>query len=144
MDFHFFKFFTEPSILGGVFGFQMNIWLSTWLGKIGTGLLLFFSLSAFIVAKFNPTLFRKKAQKINQRKKLKEEKIIEEPTVTKVTFEEEEKEEIPEPILLSNNEPSVLSQAESKNQTIDEDELAFEVNKRKKKKHFLRKKLKVK
>ena len=53
-------FFTEPSILGGVFGFQMNIWLSTWLGKIGTGLLLFFSLSAFIIAKFNPTLFRKK------------------------------------------------------------------------------------
>ena len=55
------SFFTEPSILGGVFGFQMNIWLSTWLGKIGTGLLLFFSLSAFIVAKFNPSLFRKKS-----------------------------------------------------------------------------------
>ena len=40
-----FGFLTEPSIIGGVFGFQMNIWLSTWLGKIGTGLLLFFSLS---------------------------------------------------------------------------------------------------
>ena len=123
------SFFTEPSILGGVFGFQMNIWLSTWLGKIGTGLLLFFSLSAFIVAKFNPTLFRKKASEDKPEEEIEKEKIIEEPTVTKVTFEEEEKEEIPEPILLSNNEPSVLSQAESKNQTIDEDELAFEVNK---------------
>ena len=123
------SFFTEPSILGGVFGFQMNIWLSTWLGKIGTGLLLFFSLSAFIVAKFNPTLFRKKASEDKPEEEIEEEKIIEEPTVTKVSFEEEEKEEIPEPVLLSNNEPSVLSQAESKNQTIDEDELAFEVNK---------------
>ena len=123
------SFFTEPSILGGVFGFQMNIWLSTWLGKIGTGLLLFFSLSAFIVAKFNPTLFRKKASEDKPEEEIEEEKIIEEPIVTKVSFEEEVKEEIPEPVLLSNNEPSVLSQAESKNQTIDEDELAFEVNK---------------
>ena len=34
--------FTEPSILSGVFGYQMNIWLGTLLGKIGTGLLLVF------------------------------------------------------------------------------------------------------
>ena len=107
----------------------MNIWLSTWLGKIGTGLLLFFSLSAFIVAKFNPTLFRKRVSADKQEEEIEEEKIIEEPIVTKVSFEKEVKEEIPEPIIVSNDEPSVLSQAESKNQTIDEDELAFEVNK---------------
>ena len=53
-------FFTEPSILSGVFGYQMNIWLGTLLGKIGTGLLLFFSLSTYIVAKFNPSFFQKK------------------------------------------------------------------------------------
>ena len=79
--------FTEPSILGGVFGFQMNIWLSTWLGKMNR-LVVVFDLSAFIVAKFNPTLFQ---QKISQREEIEEEKIIEEPTVTKVSFEEEKK-----------------------------------------------------
>ena len=122
------SFFTEPSILGGVFGFQMNIWLSTWLGKIGTGLLLFFSLSAFIVAKFNPTLFRKRVSADKQEEEIEEEKIIEEPIVTKVSFEKEVKEEIPEPIIVSNDEPSVLPQAETKDQTIQEDGLAFEVN----------------
>ena len=122
------SFFTEPSILGGVFGFQMNIWLSTWLGKIGTGLLLFFSLSAFIVAKFNPTLFRKKASEDKPEEEIEEEKIIEEPIVTKVSFEQEVKEEIPELVLASNDEPSVSSQAETNDQTIEEDGLAFEVN----------------
>ena len=106
----------------------MNIWLSTWLGKIGTGLLLFFSLSAFIVAKFNPTLFRKRVSADKQEEEIEEEKIIEEPIVTKVSFEKEEKEEIPEPIIVSNDEPSVLPQAETKDQTIQEDGLAFEVN----------------
>ncbi len=121
------SFFTEPSILGGVFGFQMNIWLSTWLGKIGTGLLLFFSLSAFIVAKFNPTLFQKKASADKLEEEIEEQKINEEPIVTKVSFEEEVKEDIPENALLSNK-PSVSPHAEAKNQTIQEDGLAFEVN----------------
>ena len=121
------SFFTEPSILGGVFGFQMNIWLSTWLGKIGTGLLLFFSLSAFIVAKFNPTLFQKKASADKLEVEIEEQKINEEPIVTKVSFEEEVKEDIPENALLSNK-PSVSPHAEAKNQTIEEDGLAFEVN----------------
>ena len=60
MDFYLYGIFTEPSILSGVFGYQMNIWLGTLLGKIGTGLLLFFSLSAYIVVKFNPRFFKKK------------------------------------------------------------------------------------
>ena len=84
------SFFTEPSILGGVFGFQMNIWLGTWLGKIGTGLLLFFSLSAFIVAKFNPTLFRKKSSEKTRGKKLKRKQKLKR-IVTKESFEEEKK-----------------------------------------------------
>ena len=121
-------FFTEPSILGGVFGFQMNIWLSTWLGKIGTGLLLFFSLSAFIIAKFNPTLFRKKSAADEIEKEIEEEKTIEEPIVTKVSFEEEEKEEISEPVLISNDEPSASTNSEPKNLPKEEDGLEFEVN----------------
>ena len=122
------SFFTEPSILGGVFGFQMNIWLSTWLGKIGTGLLLLFSLSAFIVAKFNPILFRKKASADELEEKIEEESTIEEHIVTKVSVEEKTKEEIPEPVFLTNNEPLVSNQAEPNEQTSEENELAFEVN----------------
>ena len=122
------SFFTEPSILGGVFGFQMNIWLSTWLGKIGTGLLLLFSLSAFIVAKFNPILFRKKASADELEEKIEEESTIDEHIVTKVSVEEETKEEIPEPVFLTNNEPLVSNQAEPNEQTSEENELAFEVN----------------
>tara|TARA_B100000900_G_scaffold363609_1_gene337717 strand:+ start:658 stop:2997 length:2340 start_codon:yes stop_codon:yes gene_type:complete len=123
------SFFTEPSILGGVFGFQMNIWLSTWLGKIGTALLLFFSLSAFIVAKFNPTLFGNKTSSDELVEEVEEEEIIEEPIVTKVAFEEESKEEIPESVLISNDKPSASDQTDPKEQKTEKDGLAFEVNK---------------
>ncbi len=122
------SFFTEPSILGGVFGFQMNIWLSTWLGKIGTGLLLFFSLSALIVAKFNPTLFQKKSAANELEEEIEEEKTIEEPVVSKVSFEEEVKEEIPESVLLINDEPYASTQTKAKDQSTEENGLAFEVN----------------
>ncbi len=39
--------------LGGSFGFEMNSWLSGLIGKIGTGLLLFFVLSAFLISAFD-------------------------------------------------------------------------------------------
>lgn len=83
-----FGFFTEPSILGGVFGFQMNEWLNTLMGKIGTGLLLFFSLCTFIVLKFNPSIFNKKTEKpLEEEGESSEElKDINEPTLKKVSF----------------------------------------------------------
>jgi len=118
------SFFTEPSIIGGVFGFQMNIWLSTWLGKIGTVLLLFFSLSAFVIVKFNPSFLRKKVSQED----VEEESKIEEPIITKRSFEEETKEEIPEPVLLNNDELLASTQTETKEQIKEEVELAFEVN----------------
>lgn len=126
-----FSFFTEPSILGGVFGFQMNIWLSTWLGKLGTGLLLFFSLSAFIVAKFNPTLFRKKTTEVEDEDVDTTEESIntEEPNLTKVSFEGEKEEEIPEPVLLSDETTTdSTSTSKTESETTKEDDLAFEVN----------------
>ena len=118
------SFFTEPSIIGGVFGFQMNIWLSTWLGKIGTSLLLFFSLSTFVIVKFNPSFLRKKVSQED----VEEESKIEEPIITKRSFEEETKEEIPEPVLLNNDELLASTQTETKEQIKEEVELAFEVN----------------
>ena len=118
------SFFTEPSIIGGVFGFQMNIWLSTWLGKIGTGLLLFFSLSTFVIVKFNPSFLRKKVSQED----IEEESKIEEPIITKRSFKEETKEEIPEPVLLNNDELLASTKTETKEQIKEEVELAFEVN----------------
>ena len=118
------SFFTEPSIIGGVFGFQMNIWLSTWLGKIGTGLLLFFSLSTFVIVKFNPSFLRKKVSQED----VEEESKIEEPIITKRSFKEETKEEIPEPVLLNNDELLASTKTETKEQIKEEVELAFEVN----------------
>lgn len=40
-------------ILGGVFGYQMNIWLSGIIGKAGTIIMLLFALLAFLIIEFN-------------------------------------------------------------------------------------------
>ncbi len=44
----------EWLILGGVFGFQMSLWLNGLIGKLGTALLLFFSLGSFTILVFDP------------------------------------------------------------------------------------------
>ena len=50
----FFGFFTSPSILGGVFGSEMNEFLALRIGKIGNGFFIFLSLLTFIIIRFNP------------------------------------------------------------------------------------------
>ncbi len=51
---------TDYSILGGIFGYQSNIWLEGIIGKIGTGILLLFILMSFftILYNFPFTLFK--------------------------------------------------------------------------------------
>ncbi len=53
---------TDYSILGGIFGYQSNIWLEGIIGKIGTGILLLFILMSFftILYNFPFTLFKSK------------------------------------------------------------------------------------
>jgi S-DNA-T family DNA segregation ATPase FtsK/SpoIIIE len=48
-------FFKTPEylILGGIFGYQSNLWLSGIIGKIGTGLLLLFALLSFLIVAYN-------------------------------------------------------------------------------------------
>lgn len=58
----FFGFFTPPSILGGVFGSEMNAFLDLNIGKVGSGFVIFLSLIIFIIFKFNPTFKVKKHQ----------------------------------------------------------------------------------
>ena len=50
----FFGFFTDPSILGGVFGSEMNNYLNLLIGKVGTGFAIFLSLLIFVIIRFNP------------------------------------------------------------------------------------------
>lgn len=99
-----FGFFTQPSILGGVFGFQMNEWLNTLMGTIGTSLILFFSLCTFIVLKFNPTLFRKKETVDNNEETVTEDADTEKTTIDKPTVSEEP---IAEPELIIPTESAV-------------------------------------
>jgi len=40
-------------ILGGAFGYQINLWLNSILGKIGTGILLFFLMLSFLIIEYN-------------------------------------------------------------------------------------------
>lgn len=99
-----FGFFTEPSILGGVFGFQMNEWLNTLMGTVGTSLILFFSLCTFIVLKFNPTLFRKKETVDNNEETVTEDAETEKTRIDEPTVSEEP---IAEPELIIPTESAV-------------------------------------
>jgi DNA segregation ATPase FtsK/SpoIIIE, S-DNA-T family len=60
-------------ILGGSFGFQANVWLNSILGKIGTGILLFFLIFSFLIIEYN-------IQKRWQKKVKKEEEDMDEAT----------------------------------------------------------------
>ena len=123
-------FFTEPSILSGVFGYQMNVWLGSLLGKIGTGLLLFFSLSAYIVAKFNPSFFQKK--NLENIEESEEDTMTESPennSVESSTLDKEEliEEDELEKITLKSNEEE-LPQINDSQKELDEANLDLEVN----------------
>ena len=123
-------FFTKPSILSGVFGYQMNIWLGTLVGKIGTGLLLFFSLSAYIVAKFNPSFFQKK--NLENIEESEEDTMTESPennSVESSTLDKEEliEEDELEKITLKSNEEE-LPQINDSQKELDEANLDLEVN----------------
>jgi S-DNA-T family DNA segregation ATPase FtsK/SpoIIIE len=57
--------FSKISILGGAFGYETNIWVSSVIGNIGVGLILFLSLLIFLVFNFNISfdIFPKREEK---------------------------------------------------------------------------------
>ena len=65
-------FFKSPEylILGGTFGYQLNIWLTGILGEIGTALLLFFALFSFLIIAFNLSFkwYKRKKAEIEEEK----------------------------------------------------------------------------
>lgn len=77
----FFIFGDNNMILGGAFGYQINIWLNSIIGKIGTGILLFFLIASFLIIEHN-------IHKRWQRKKNTEEQIEEKNIETKTARNE--------------------------------------------------------
>lgn len=56
--------FKSYPILGGTFGFQSTVWLTSIVGSVGVGLLLFLSLLIFIVLNFNVSFKLPQLEKI--------------------------------------------------------------------------------
>ncbi len=50
-----FLFQENNFFIGGAFGYQANLWLSSAIGRIGTGFFLLFTASAFVIVFFNPS-----------------------------------------------------------------------------------------
>ena len=95
----FFGFFTSPSILGGVFGSEMNEFLDLRIGKIGNGFFIFLSLLTFIIIRFNPKFkFNKTSddeQELTENNEIADEELS---LSEEVDFHEEVQEPIIEPI----------------------------------------------
>ena len=100
---------TDYSILGGIFGYQSNIWLEGIIGKIGTGILLLFILMSFFTIlynfpfalfKFKPKVARDKGDTNNKIKNNNEKydkyntvefSVTEDDNLTNKDFKDEEK-----------------------------------------------------
>lgn len=101
----FFGFFTSPSILGGVFGSEMNEFLDLRIGKIGNGFFIFLSLLTFIIIRFNPKFKFNKTSDDKEELTENNEIADEELSFSKeVDFQEEEQEPIIKPISQTVNQ----------------------------------------
>ncbi len=86
----FFGFFTSPSLLGGIFGSEMNSYLELLIGKIGTGFVIFLSLLTFVILRFNPKFKSSVDVEIESDTVTNEELEENEPIVLTETEDQEE------------------------------------------------------
>lgn len=110
-------FATSLPELGGTIGYEMNLFFQDYLGKIGTLLLVVFSVIVYIVFKIKvspdsiKSFFEKKRKDISDDlKSMTDNKDVVAPTASKeynleefAVKEEIEEEEIPEPTLITSN-----------------------------------------
>lgn len=110
-------FATSLPELGGTIGYEMNLFFQDYLGKIGTLLLVVFSIIVYIVFKIKvspdsiKSFFEKKRKDISDDlKSMTDNKDVVTPTASKeynleefAVKEEIEEEEIPEPTLITSN-----------------------------------------
>jgi S-DNA-T family DNA segregation ATPase FtsK/SpoIIIE len=125
----FFAFFSSPSILGGVFGSEMNEFLALRIGKVGSGFVIFLSLLTFIIIRFNPKF---KSNQTTENIDIPEEENgiddLSSEEITISTFEEPSIETPTETILEtpSPSEKEIVTKTENK-ETEDHD-LGIEVH----------------
>ena len=125
----FFAFFSSPSILGGVFGSEMNEFLALRIGKVGSGFVIFLSLLTFIIIRFNPKF--KSNQTTENIDFPEEENGIDDLSSEEITIStfEEPTIEIPTETILETPSPSekeIVTKTENK-ETEDHD-LGIEVH----------------
>jgi len=127
----FFGFFTSPSILGGVFGSEMNSYLELLIGKIGTGFVIFLSLLTFVILRFNPKFKSSVDVEIESDTAINEELEENEPLVLTETEVQEEEEELTvvqseEKVELITD--TVVATPKAENKDAESDDLDIEVH----------------
>ncbi|HOY30770.1 MAG TPA: DNA translocase FtsK [Bacteroidales bacterium] len=115
-------------IMGGSFGYQINMWLNSIIGKIGTGILLFFLIISFLIIEYNIHLRWKRKNKVAADEDDVEE-TVSEPITTRNEFREPEKHnpdeddefELTQKPVISEDEPVELLNNASKKTTVTDD-----------------------
>jgi S-DNA-T family DNA segregation ATPase FtsK/SpoIIIE len=104
---------------GGAVGELLNNWLIKWVGKIGTGAILFLSFFTYFIWRFNPTFtypeqFFKKIFSSSPKKEIEEESVHTENVNNNIPNEfNNEFDEEPEPIFVFNEK--IIEEPESNN-----------------------------
>ncbi len=141
-----FAFDGDLFYLGGAVGFELNQFLNATLGAIGSGIIIFFLLSIFIISVFDvKSFFKSFKTDLDQIKKEEEEKFEEinsELTVDELhdqaaadeEDEDLENQEIPEPFIKTTNEIPVteehtfeVNEVEQEKEEVIEDKFPLEV-----------------
>ncbi|MEI6765884.1 MAG: DNA translocase FtsK [Bacteroidota bacterium] len=95
-------------ILGGIFGYQVDLWMANVIGKTGIGLILFFSLASFLIIEYNIHLkWKKKPVVIAAAEEDDDEDAVPGNTLRDELPEEEPEVEPGEIELVVNNKPVV-------------------------------------
>ncbi len=127
----FFGFFTSPSILGGIFGSEMNSCLELLIGKIGTGFVIFLSLLTFVILRFNPKFKSSIDVEIESDTAINEELEENEPLVlteTEVLEEEEELTVVQSEEKVELITDTVVATPKAENKDAESDDLDIEVH----------------
>ena len=127
----FFGFFTSPSILGGIFGSEMNSYLELLTGKIGTGFVIFLSLLTFVILRFNPKFKSSIDVEIESDTAINEELEENEPLVlteTEVLEEEEELTVVQSEEKVELITDTVVATPKAENKDAESDDLDIEVH----------------
>ena len=124
----FFGFFTSPSILGGIFGSEMNSYLELLIGKIGTGFVIFLSLLTFVILRFNPKFKSSVDVEIESDTATNEELEENEPIVLTETEDQEEVTVVQSEEKIDLITDSVIVTPKAENKDAESDDLDIEVH----------------